>query len=120
MMSERKKWYKCDKCEKTLASYKSLWQHKKTCKFNNTHAKTDTAIYTWRKPAAQVENTIPSIQLKWNGKCWESDVNKRDIHYRLNLGRDLFSLLERGAMKEDALNCTQREYVNMYKKLFIE
>ena len=34
-MSDSKKWHKCSKCEKTLASYKSLWQHKKTCKFND-------------------------------------------------------------------------------------
>ena len=111
----------CEKCGKTLSNYQALWRHKKTCKFTNTHTKTDTDIYTWRKPTAQVENrnaTISSIHLKWNGKCWES-IN-RDIHYRLNLGRDLVSLLERGAIKEDVLNCTQREYVNMYKKLFIE
>ena len=30
----RKNWRKCDKCGKTLASYKTLWQHKKTCKYN--------------------------------------------------------------------------------------
>ena len=59
-----------------------------------------------------------SIVLKWNGKCWKS-VN-RNIHYQLNLGRDLLSLVEKGAIKEDALNSSQKEYIQMYKNLFID
>ena len=63
-------------------------------------------------------HTIPRIHLKWNGKCWET--TNKDIHYRLNIGRDLLSLLEKGAIKEDALNSSQKEYIQMYKNLFIE
>ena len=33
-MSESIKWHECNQCEKKLASYKSLWRHKKICKFN--------------------------------------------------------------------------------------
>ena len=31
-MSESKKWFECNQCEKRLSSYKSLWRHKKICK----------------------------------------------------------------------------------------
>ena len=29
-------WRECDKCGKKLASYKTMWQHKKTCKYNGS------------------------------------------------------------------------------------
>ena len=44
----------------------------------------------------------------------------RSTRYRLNLGRNLSSLFEREAIEEEALNSTQKEYVRMYKTLFIE
>ena len=42
-MSESKKWHECNQCEKKLGSYKSLWRHKKICKFNvdNTSTSND-------------------------------------------------------------------------------
>ena len=42
-MSESKKWHECNHCEKKLGSYKSLWRHKKICKFNvdNTSTSND-------------------------------------------------------------------------------
>ena len=58
------------------------------------------------------------VVMKWNGKCWQS-VNK-SIRCQLNLRRDLLSLVERCAIKEDALNSLQKEYIQMYKYLFID
>ena len=31
------KWRVCDRCGKTLSSYRSLWRHKNTCKGNFSH-----------------------------------------------------------------------------------
>ena len=59
---------------------------------------------------------IARIHLKWNGKCWET--TNKDIHYRLNLRRDLLSLIEKGAIKEDALKTVLKE--SIYKNFFIE
>ena len=35
-MDTTRTWRECDKCGKTLASYKTMWQHKKTCKYNGS------------------------------------------------------------------------------------
>ena len=86
-----RKQYLCDRCDKNFANHRSLWGHKKR--------------------GCRIEPTI----LRWNGKSWETSKN---MHYRINLGRDLSSLLERGAIKEEALNSTQRKYIQMYKSLF--
>ena len=86
-----RKQYLCDRCDKNFANHRSLWGHKKR--------------------DCRIEPTI----LRWNGKSWETSKN---MHYRMNLGRDLSSLLERGAIKEEALNSTQRKYIQMYKSLF--
>ena len=59
---------------------------------------------------------VKPIILKWNGTSWET--RSKNITYQMNLGRDLSNLLERGAIKDDALNCCQREYLQMYKTLF--
>ena len=56
--------------------------------------------------------------LKWTGTSWET--KEKNLHYRMGIGRDLWNLLAKGAIKEDALNSTQREYVQMYKSLFLE
>ena len=56
--------------------------------------------------------------LKWNGTSWETKA--KNLHYRMGIGRDLWNLLAKGAIKEDALNSTQREYVQMYKSLFLD
>ena len=86
--------YLCDRCDKNFANHRSLWGHKK------------------RICQRHIEPTI----LKWNGKSWETKT--ANMHYQLNLGRDLSDLLERGAIKEEALNSTQRKYIQMYKSLF--
>ena len=59
---------------------------------------------------------VKPIILKWNGTSWET--RSKNITYQMNLGRDLSNLLERGAIKDDALNSCQREYIQMYKTLF--
>ena len=55
-MSQRMKWHECDKCEKKLASYKSLWQHKKTCKFNDA----DTLKYPTSSLTKSTANVLDS------------------------------------------------------------
>ena len=35
-MATNRTWRECDKCGKKLASYKTMWQHKKTCKCNGS------------------------------------------------------------------------------------
>ena len=60
----------------------------------------------------------PTLKLEWNGDKWVNSDNR--FYYRLQLGRNLFNLIEKGAIKEDVLNCAQREHVKMYKKLFSE
>ena len=74
-----------------------VWKHKQIHLSENS------------KKMSKKNATIPRIHLKWNGKCWET--TNKDIHYRLNLGRDLCSLVEKGAIKEDALNSSQKEYI---------
>ena len=64
------------------------------------------------------EKRVPCIQLKWDGKSWKTQ--NRDIRYQLNLGRDLNSLVERGAIKEDTLNARQKYFIRMYKDLFLD
>ena len=91
-----KKSYVCDTCNKKLSSYHSLWRHKKHyCKAR-----------------------LPTLKLEWNGNTWMKSSNR--LYYRLQLGRNLFNLIEKGAIKADVLNSTQKEYVEMYKKLFTE
>ena len=93
----------CVKCGKTYASYQSLWKHKNR---SNKPVDQDVSNYKYVKP----------IILKWNGTSWET--RSKNITYQMNLGRDLSNLLERGAIKDDALNSCQREYIQMYKTLF--
>ena len=60
-----------------------------------------------------------TLKLEWNGEYWEKKGNQR-THYRLQLGRNLFNLIEKGAIKADVLNSTQKKYVDMYKELHTE
>ncbi len=90
----------CDNCGKSLACRSSLCRHKKACRGGG-----DPVFKFFR----------PTIMM-WNGRYWETRSN--DLHYQMNLGRDLSDLLERGAIKEDALNSSQKEYIRMYKSLF--
>ena len=42
-MDANRTWRECDKCGKKLASYKTLWQHKKTCRNSWYVGKMETA-----------------------------------------------------------------------------
>ena len=64
----------------------------------------------------KMESGLLTILLKWDGKCWKI-INKDYIRYQLNLGRDLVSLLRKGAIKEDVLNSKQKELIKMYSDL---
>ena len=35
-MDTNRTWRECNKCGKKLASYKTMWQHAKTCKYNGS------------------------------------------------------------------------------------
>ena len=85
----------CNGCGKFFARTYCLYRHRYYCKA-----------------------LIQTLKLEWNGESWMK-TNHR-IYYQLQLGHNLINLIEKGAVKEDDLNCTQREYVKMYKKLFIE
>ena len=83
----------CDNCGRSLAGRSSLCRHKKTCK----------------------GDFAPAIMI-WNGKSWE--MKPIDVHYKLNLGRDMADLLEREVIKKEDLTRTQMECIQMYKALF--
>ena len=86
----------CKPCGKVLSQFSALYRHKKH------HCKA----------------RIPILKLEWNGSTWVKSDNR--FFYRLQLGRNLYNLIEKGAIKDDVLNCAQRKYVNMYKSLFSE
>ena len=70
-MSDKKKWNTCAKCKKTLASYKSLWQHKKKCKFNdaNRQSKVNVADPPFYQPRDQekiVEDILNNVSQRAN------------------------------------------------------
>ena len=98
----------CSSCSKTLSCQSSLCRHKKVCKNN-------AANFVRMDDKLDQDRGI-KLTLKWNGKFWET--KNTNFHYQINLGRDLANLLQRGAIKEDALNSTQKDYVQMYKSLF--
>ena len=57
------------------------------------------------------------LVLEWNGS---SLVTKdSESRYQLNLGRDLSTLMENGAIQKDRLNTKQKVCVQMYYSLFI-
>ena len=72
--------------------------------------------YVSRHKKRHCKARLTTLKLEWNGDRWVNSDNR--FYYRLQLGQNLFNLIEKGAIKEDVLNCTQKEYVNMYKKLF--
>ena len=94
----------CDSCGKYLASSQSLWNHKRRCR-----------ELIQSKEKVPISEFIRPTILRWNGRYWETRSN--NLHYQMNLGRDLSNLLDRGAIKDDSLNSTQREYIRMYKSL---
>ena len=81
----------CDNCGRSLACQSSLSRHKRKRK---------------------VDFTLKIMM--WNGKSQETN----DVHYKLNLGRDMADLLERGVIKKEDLTRTQIECIQMYKALF--
>ena len=86
----------CKPCGKLFSQVNALYRHKKHyCKAR-----------------------LPTLKLEWNGDRWMISDNR--YYYRLQLGQNLFNLIEKGAIKEDVLNCTQKLYLDMYKKLFSE
>ena len=85
----------CDGCGKIFSTRSNACRHKRNC-----------------------SGRIPILKLEWNGSAWIKSSNR--FYYRLQLGRNLVNLLEKGAIKEDALNSSQREYITMYKSLFSE
>ena len=111
----KRKWYKCEKCEKTLSSNHSLWRHKKTCKNGLKRKRSDEDEHA---PVKIKADNIPSNDktLTWNGKSWKTE--NESLRFQLNLGRDLSSILERGALSENDFNDMQNESINMYKALF--
>ena len=95
----------CKRCNKKYASHQSLSNHRKIC----------SARESMLSRRCGVDDPIKS-KLEWNGKYWKT--RNTNLHYQINLGRDLSSLLEREAIKEDALNDMQRESIIMYNALF--
>ena len=108
-----KRRYLCDGCSKKYASSQSLWNHKKRiCQRAESFDRLRRDIATFNNKC------VKPITLKWNGRSWET--RSKDIPYQMNLGRDLSNLLERGAIKDDSLNSTKRENIQMYKSLFLD
>ena len=123
----------CMKCGKTLSSAQTLWRHKKTCKadgIQNQHlclcgAKFLTyesfnqhqEIYSQAINAHKFTAADTKLVLEWNGTSWETKDN--EPRYRLNLGRDLSTLVENGVIQKDRLNTNQKECIRMYYSLFI-
>ena len=99
-----KRKFVCDGCGKGFVSSQSLWNHK------NRRLKPQVA-----SPSGGVK----PLTLSWNGKSWQR-CGSKNLRYRLNLCRDLSNLLERGAIKDDSLNSTQKEYIEMNKSLFLD
>ena len=87
-----------------------------TCKPCGKFFTRTDALY--RHKTYHCNERILTLKLEWNGESWVKS-NQRS-YYRLQLGRNLFNLIEKGAITADVLNSTQKEYVNMYKKLFID
>ena len=102
-----KRKFVCDGCGKGFVRSQSLWNHK------NRRLKPQVA-----SPSGGGGGAEP-LTLSWNGKSWQR-CGSKNLCYRLNLGRDLSNLLERGAIKDDSLNSTQKEYIEMYKSLFLD
>ena len=99
-----KRKFVCDGCGKGFVSAQSLWNHK------NRRLKPQLASSS---------GGAEPLTLSWNGKSWQQ-CGSKNLCYRLNLGRDLSNLLERGAIKDYSLNSTQKEYIEIYKSLFLD
>ena len=89
--------YKCKHCGKLFSRFDGLHRHK-----------------TYHCKAAQTS----ILKLEWTGDTWVKSEGR--LYNRLQIGRNLCNLIEKDALKEDVLNGTQREYVNMYRSLFSE
>ena len=140
---EKKKWYVCEKCGKTLSNYHSLWRHKKKCTSNHLDGLTDREesilpqdekITSGAKPLHEksvniqppadhkrdCRNKIPILKLKWNGSAWQRVNSCEKLYYQMKLGRDLDNLVRKRAINEDVLNATQKSYLQMYREMFTD
>ena len=113
---EKKKWYVCEKCGKTLSCNHSLWRHKKICTYKRTIDSESSSI----KVHHDQKRRIPILKLKWNGSAWQRDDKCEKWYYQMKLGRDLDNLVRKREINEDVLNATQKSYLQMYRKLFID
>jgi len=87
-----------------------------TCKPCGKFFTRTNALYRHRRH--HCKERLPTLKLEWNGESWVKSNHRS--YYRLQLGRNLFNLIEKGAIKADVFNSTQKEYVEMYKKLFTD
>ena len=55
--------------------------------------------------------------MKWDGKNWKVMDRSKLLLYHIKLGYELDKLIRNKTIKEDVLNCTQKEYLSMYQKL---
>ena len=112
----------CDSCGKSLACRSALCRHKKTCKKVGSKAVQSSLAKVVKDAELPVRSLTRdkgiNLCLKWNGKFWETRA--KNMHCQISIGRDLSNLLDKRAIKEDALNCTQKEYIQMYKSLFLD
>ena len=95
----------CDRCGKRYAWHQSLWRHKNR-----------VCTHVFKCQDVSNKKYVKPTILKWNGKSWET--RSENVHHQINLGCNLSDLLKRGAIKHDALNSRQKEYVQKYDKLF--
>ena len=94
--------FTCSECGKTYKRYSNLSRHK------SYHCKNATKI--------------PILKIKWSGETWKKVDRSKLILYHIKLGYQSDKLIKKGAIDEDVLNCTQKEYLHMYRNLnsFIE
>ena len=123
----------CKNCGKTLSSAQTLWRHKKTCKAKESQNQhlclcdekflTNESFCQHQEICSRAINAHrfiaadTNLVLTWNGSSWETKDN--ETRYRLNLGRDLSTLIDNGAIQKDRMNTKQKECIQMYYSLFI-
>ena len=89
--------FTCGKCGKTFKSFSNLNRHE--------------SYY------CKNIKKVPILQMKWDGKNWKVMDRSKLLLYHIKLGYELDKLIRNKAVKEDVLNCTQKEYLSMYQKL---
>jgi len=87
-----KKWYQCGDCGKNLATYHSLWRHKKSCKSiptslsiseygNDKREQVDDGIFNSINPHHR--NSIPVVSEQNGGFVVEKDGKMQSLHNAL-------------------------------------